>query len=294
MASPFTREQLKQARTADLYSYLVKYHYDLFIHEGMALRMIDDRSIYIKQGWHSYRDYSSGDSGNAVDFLCKYLGYSLIDAVEALTQGGIVTENTEKKEVHKAAGIRLPTPQVGRYSRLFSYLLCDRGLKYGIVQTLCDWGLLYESAETHNAVFVNAERDFAEIHGTIPGTSFKGLAEGSKSDSFWYFTPPGIMEKPNRIYVCEAAIDAISLWQLKKESAFYASIGGASNQQRIERMKKSRCQVIIATDNDKAGQECRDRNKDLMAIIPSQKDWNEDLLERKIEKEKGEIIWTSE
>lgn len=282
MASPFTREQLLQARQADLYTFLIYNHLDLFVMEGNALRMRDNHSVYIKRGWHSFRDFSSGTNGNSVDFLCQYLGYSLNDAVLALTQGGSVTESIQKREVHKAAGISLPTPQVGRFSRLFSYLLCDRGLKYGIVQTLCDRGLLYESAETHNAVFINAERDYGEIHGTIPGTSFKGLAEGSKSDSFWYFTPPGIMEKPNRIYVCEAAIDAISLWQLKKESAFYASIGGASNQQRIERMKKSRCQIIIATDNDKAGQECRDRNKDLMAIIPCHKDWNEDLLENRI------------
>ena len=201
--------------------------------------------------------------------------------MEALTQDRSVPENTEKKEVHKVAGIRLPTPKQGRYSRIFSYLLCERGLKYNIVQTLCDRGLLYESAENHNAVFVNVEKDYAEIHGTVPGTSFKGFAEGTRTDSFWYFTPPGIREKPNKIFVCEAAIDAISLYLLRREQAFYASIGGASNQKRIDRIKQSKCQVIISADNDKAGQECRERNKDLLAIVPYYKDWNEDLCERR-------------
>ena len=35
--------------------------------------------------------------------------------------------------------------------------------------------------------------------------------------------------------------------------------------------------VVLAVDNDAAGQGCRDRNPMLESIIPKNKDWNDDL-----------------
>ena len=39
--------------------------------------------------------------------------------------------------------------------------------------------------------------------------------------------------------------------------------------------------VVIATDNDVTGNECRDRNfPDAYSKMPKNKDWNEDLIEK--------------
>ena len=82
-------------------------------------------------------------------------------------------------------------------------------------------------------------------------------------------------------YVCESSIDAISLLLLHisagiREPAAYLSIGGVRNQQTIDRIRDS-VRTVIAVDNDAAGADCRSRNSNLESIIPTMKDWNEDL-----------------
>ena len=112
-------------------------------------------------------------------------------------------------------------------------------------------------------------------------SSFHGCRR-SRPDRFWYLTN-GLdsQAKASSVYVCEAAIDAISLYLIHQQHginapAAYVSIGGAGNQQAINRLKKHNG-VIIATDHDEAGDACRDRNPELATIVPVYKDWNEDL-----------------
>ena len=38
--------------------------------------------------------------------------------------------------------------------------------------------------------------------------------------------------------------------------------------------------IILAVDNEEHGEECRQRNPDLEHIIPTNKDWNQDLQMR--------------
>lgn len=61
------------------------------------------------------------------------------------------------------------------------------------------------------------------------------------------------------------------------EPAYYISIAGATKQPAIDKLKLSKLNIILAVDNDEAGQVCRDRNFDLEYILPDRKDWNEDL-----------------
>ena len=85
--------------------------------------------------------------------------------------------------------------------------------------------------------------------------------------------------------MCEAAIDAISLYELhriegKEIGRWYISIGGAGKQGSIDWLKDKfkKAKFILAVDSDEAGESCRNRNPDLQSIIPSNKDWNEDLM----------------
>ena len=89
------------------------------------------------------------------------------------------------------------------------------------------------------------------------------------------------MHKASTAYVCEAAIDAISLYELLKEPAYYISIAGSTGKQpAIDRLKQQEFldDIILAVDSDDAGQKTRDNNPDLKSIIPGRKDWNEDLV----------------
>ena len=124
------------------------------------------------------------------------------------------------------------------------------------------------------------ERDFAELRGTYTfGNPFHGIVPHSRHDGFWWFRTS---RNAAKAYICEAAIDAISLYELHKiqgnhEEAYYISIAGVAKQPAIDRLKKYKYKLVLAVDNDDAGQNCRNRNSDLEYIIPVHKDWNEDL-----------------
>ena len=106
--------------------------------------------------------------------------------------------------------------------------------------------------------------------------TYHGTVANAAHDGYWCF--PVTSDKPKLAFVCESAIDALSLYLLrsKDRNATYISIGGAGKQSAIDRLKQEYDQVILAVDNDAAGDACRKRNPDLKAIIPDRKDWNED------------------
>ncbi|QQQ98759.1 toprim domain-containing protein [Enterocloster clostridioformis] len=91
------------------------------------------------------------------------------------------------------------------------------------------------------------------------------------------------------LYICEAPIDAISLYELTHENAIYAAMGGLKPNvafniiQEFSTCKngdsRNRRKIVIATDNDEPG------NKFVESfpapherICSDLKDWNEDLF----------------
>lgn len=278
------KEQVKAARHADLYAFLVKYHDSNFKHEGDSIRPKDNHSISIKKGYNGYKDFSNDETGNSVDYITKYMGYTFLDAVRALSgepasvnplnmqQGGI--ENVPPQ---------FPAPVDGMYKNLFAFLK-NRSISAETIQILVKQKLLYQEKSRNNIVFINAERNFGEIRGTYTlGKAFHGIVPDSRHDGFWWFRTS---KDASKCYICEAAIDAISLYELHKiqgkhEDAYYISIAGVAKQPAIDRLKGSKYNLILAVDNDMAGQQCRDRNSELEYILPKNKDWNEDLQDLK-------------
>lgn len=278
------KEQVKAARHADLYAFLVKYHDSNFKHEGDSIRPKDNHSISIKKGYNGYKDFSNDETGNSVDYITKYMGYTFLDAVRALSgepasvnplnmqQGGI--ENVPPQ---------FPAPVDGMYKNLFAFLK-NRSISAETIQILVKQKLLYQEKSRNNIVFINAERNFGEIRGTYTlGKAFHGIVPDSRHDGFWWFRTS---KDASKCYICEAAIDAISLYELHKiqgkhEDAYYISIAGVAKQPAIDRLKGSKYNLILAVDNDMAGQQCRDRNSELEYILPIKKDWNEDLQDLK-------------
>ena len=81
----FTKSQMQSARKANLYDYLMCNHLSDCIKDGNSLRPKCNHSISIKQGYAGYKDFSSDETGNSVDFLVRYMGYDLDMAVIALS-----------------------------------------------------------------------------------------------------------------------------------------------------------------------------------------------------------------
>lgn len=282
----YTKEQMRCARRTDLYEFLMRYHADRFKREGQSIHPIANNSLSIRRGYSGYIDFATEEKGNSVDFLVKHMGYELDQAVFALCgdAGGCLSDKKEIVVPGDSDGFEslspvFPEPAGGRYSRLFAFLV-GRGIPAKTIQSLINQHLLYQSRERNNAVFINHEKDWAELRGTytLGDKPFKGTVAHCRADGFWWFKTG---RDASLAYICEGAIDAISLYILhmrngKTDPAIYVSIGGVSKQQAIERIKRQTV-AVLAVDNDTAGQKCRDKNPELSFILPVTKDWNEDL-----------------
>ncbi len=283
MANNVSKEQIASARSADLYDFLVQYYDFNFKHEGDSIRPVDNHSISIKKGYTGYKDFATNETGNPIDFLMKHMGFDFINTVQALSDVP-ASAISQSADISQKDGIenvppQFPAPVDGRYKNLFAYLK-NRGISTETIQMLVEQKNMYQEKSKNNIVFINMEKDFAEIRGTYTlGKSFHGIVPHSRHDGFWWFRTS---RNAAKCYICEAAIDAISLYELHKmhgnmEETYYISIAGVAKQPAIDRLKNSKLDIVLAVDNDAAGQKCRDRNSELEYILPINKDWNEDL-----------------
>ena len=275
---------VRRARASDLYGYLEACHPALFKHVGRCLCMKGHNSIYIKNGVPGYMDFSTGSHGNAIDFLEDYLGYGFLEAVDALTSHaaarGSAARNPPADSLPPAPRpVVPPAPAQKPFHALHDYL-SGRGIPFRLVSRMEDEGILYQEHRYNNAVFINPQKDYCEIRGTYGGSKnhFHSCRKASP-DRFWYIVSSA--EKPQMAFICESAIDAVSLMLLRSQAgdddpSVFISIGGVCNQKAIDRVKK-RIRTVIAVDNDDAGENCRKKNRDLFSLIPVAKDWNDDL-----------------
>ena len=281
MASNVSKKQIASARHADLYAFLMKYHSSNFKTEGDSIRPKDNHSISIKKGYHGYKDFSTEETGNSIEFLTNHMGYTFVEAVQALSDVSALAQQPTDVQQDGIENVppKFPEPVNGMYKNLFAFLK-NRSISTETIQKLVKQKLLYQEKSKNNIVFINMERDFAELRGTYTfGNPFHGIVPNSRHDGFWWFRTS---RNAAKAYICEAAIDAISLYELHKiqgnhEEAYYISIAGVAKQPAIDRLKKYKYKLVLAVDNDDAGQNCRNRNSDLEYIIPVHKDWNEDL-----------------
>ena len=289
MSTYVTKEMIQIARKADLFSYLLSRYPDHVVRVGTSLVHLKERdSVYVKRGFPGYNAFSSGDHGNAVDFLLRYLHFtSFVDAVVELyafeaggRNGGITVPVPSLQSASPIQPTRLiKIPRQGRppFLQVFRYLT-GRGIPEDFLNVLVERGVLYQEAWTGNAVFISPQHDYCELRGT-GGKPFHGVRKTS-SNRFWYWNEhPGI--HPDFVFITEGAIDALSLCLLHRQVSFdvpcaYASIGGVANQKTIDRIQ-AQIPTVLAVDNDPAGAACRNRNPDLPVLLPRKKDWNEDL-----------------
>ena len=332
MSAFVTREQRAAACKADLYTWLLRHHPSEVIQKYGSVLLRSNPHVSVKEGFHGYLDFRAGESGNTIDYLKNFLGYTYPEAVLALIPdsgpspvesrdfidtGSLKTAPSQDTETVVTPETVLspespPKPAAGTRN-VFAFLTKQRGFPAEVVRMLIEKGLLYQSETGNNAVFINPERDYWEIRGTntiadrrcrhrsscqnyVSGEHcwclkaascdryrpdpFHGSSK-NQGTRFWYLKPSDA--RTETIYICESAIDAVSLCIIhasrhKAESAVYISIGGAGKQQVIDRIKRHHPHTVIATDNDPAGDDCRKRNQELPSIRPRNKDWNEDLL----------------
>ena len=104
---------------------------------------------------------------------------------------------------------------------MFAYLR-SRGIDGEIIKHCLQSGILYEDAKYHNAVFIGNDKTgqakYAMLRGTVTGSTFKMEQTGSDKSCGFCMRGSG-----STLFVCEAAIDALSVATLRK-------LGGRDNK----------------------------------------------------------------
>ena len=282
----FTKEQREQARRTDLANFLIRQG-EKVRKSGSEYEWLDGSQKVTIRGHLWYHQYEQ-KGGDAVDFVRRFYNKDYAEAVEMLLNncGGQIIASPLIEKEHNP--FELP-PRNDRMSRAFSYLLLTRGIDKDVLFEFVRKKMIYESAYYHNAVFVGYDSSGKPRHahkrGTVTSNLYKGNVAGSQPEfSFhWHGTS-------DKIFLFEAPIDMLSYISMHKENwkeHSYAASCSVSDRVLFQCLNDNPNikNVFLCFDNDEAGQTANKRIADKLnklniqneILIPTHKDWNEDL-----------------
>ncbi len=286
----FTDEQREQARSIDLVS-MLRSQGETLKRSGKEFEWKDGSAKVTIRGnlWFHQYDRPGGD---AIAFVRRFMGKSYPEAVEYLLGGSGGTLITSPPIVKEVKPFKLP-PKNDTMHRVYAYLVNHRGIDNTFVKA----GMIYESADYHNAVFVGYDMDGAPRHahkrGTGQNSTFKGNIDSCIPEYSFHWNGTS-----DRLYLFEAPIDMLSFISMNKtewQSHSYAACCGVADRvmwQMLEDHPNIKS-VYLCMDNDDAGQKADKRISEKLTqkgiqskiLVPLKKDWNEDLLYENEEKE---------
>lgn len=302
----FTDEEVKLARDVDIITladYLGMQSKQTGTRRGVPeYRMVEhDSLVFHKNLWYWN---SQNLKGTSIDFLIKYAGMDYKSAVRtALAAQGYSHEKdsvrtpaaraevqrsqSKPKPVHEAA--LKPITYSDSTSRVMAYLCKTRGIDRDIVRKLIREGLIKESAEKHNALFLGYDerRQLKYIfqRGTLSDPSKRFVGEVYGSDKAYAFSIKGTTDQ---VRVFESAIDALSYLTLHRNCKDTLQSLGGTTLDALEHtlaQNPNFTKIAVCLDNDDAGREGLAKIKqkfqgqyEVLEQLPKKKDWNEDLL----------------
>ena len=298
-ADRVTAEQIERARSVNLVSFLHQYQPDELKRVGQSwtLRSHDSMRISDDGKWNWFSQSIGG--GDAISYLQKVHGMTFQESIRTLAgedYQALQAEEASREPPPRREFVLPPKNQNNR--RAFAYL-CSRGIDPEIINHCMRRGLIYEDARHHNAVFVGHDgagtARYAMLRSTVSNSSFK--IEQAGSNKAFGFCMKG---SGSTLYVCEAAIDALSVATLRKlggrdwRKDSYLALGGVTASAEklppaLERMLQGSSfnRVVLSLDNDEAGQRAarnifgllRQRYPQIepKVCVPREKDFNDQL-----------------
>ena len=282
----FTDEQKERARQTDIVS-LLESEGETVKRSGSEYEWKDgSQKVTIRSNlwFHQYEQVG----GDAIDFVRKFYNKDYPEAMEYLLGNNIGTLKTFPPVVKEIKPFELP-PKNENISRVKAYLLHTRGIDEDVFQAFVDKGLIYESADYHNAIFVGYDKDGIPRHahkrGSGSQSTYKGNAPNSQPEySFHRFGTS------KYLFLFEAPIDMLSFISMHKENWInhsYAASCSVSDRVLFQCLKDNPNikKVYLCFDNDEPGQIASDKISKKLSekgiqseiLVPKLKDWNEDL-----------------
>ena len=259
---------------------------------GNAYATKSHDSLKISNGeWYWWSRGVGGSS--ALDYLTTVRKLSLPDAVQrVLSVAGTLPAEMPRRKARPTKPFLLP-PRHADNRRVFSYLR-GRGIDPEIINHCIKHGLLYESAQHHNCVFVGknsaGQAKYAGLRGTYDrdGKGFRGDVTGSdKNVGFAIPHDP----TSDQVRVFEAPIDLMSYLTLHREPINAIALCGLYDGALETYLKDhpSIKRITLCLDADApgrtAGQQLKDKYSDRGYTVTAEeprsgKDWNEYLQKR--------------
>ena len=284
---PFTPEQVEQANHVDLEEFLLQ-HGEKLLRSGPEKRLASNRSVTIRG--NEWFDHADRQGGQAVSFVQRYLDVPFQEAMQILLgeQGVVYSPAQEKKEEPPKPFVLPPAHTDNR--RMRAYLEHTRKISGEVLTIFEKEGLIYEDSLYHNAVFVGLDDQGVARHAhkrstNTQGKQFKINVEGCNARHSFHWTGSS-----HRIYVFEAPIDMLSFISMKPDwqQHSYVALCGVAEHALLQQLEahEQLSDVVLCLDNDDAGIQARKRIKDILqkrghsqvsSLLPSSKDWNEDL-----------------
>ncbi len=284
----FTQEEKDRAYNIDLEDFLTKEGERLY-KSGKELYWLDGTAKVSIRGNLWYHQYERV-GGAAIAFVQKFYNKTYAEAVQYLLEGSGGTLITSPS-IPKKEPVPFTVPeQYFNMRRVYSYLVLKRGIDKAVFCTFRDKGMLFEDAKYHNAVFAGFDGKgvIRHIHkrGTNGNNSFKGNQESSTPEYSFHWNG-----RSKSLFFFEAPIDMLSFIAMNKtgwQNHNYAASCGVSDRVLFQMLKDNPNiqNVYLCLDNDEAGQKANKRISEKLTeqginykiLVPTQKDWNEDLL----------------
>lgn len=287
MGTPFTKEDIKQARQADIVAYLESVNeaarqagevepYRLK-REGKEIRVEGHGGLLVDRNYWSIQSDKQlvngkmvTKGGNTLDFLTQYEGKTFNEAMKILTGKefkGRVAALPPREYVPAADKSDFKLPERFENSRrAIAYLTKTRGISAEVVIDQVRKGNIYEDKDHHNVVFVGRSPDgeprWANKRSTLTQSSYKGDAP-STDPRYPFVLRNEINRNDGYLIATESPIEAMSYATLLKIQGQQSikndimGIGGAHGVGIIQYLKDhpQTQGVILALNNDRQGHE---------------------------------------
>jgi len=259
----------------------------------------DSDRIIVTSGRNGYDIYASvhdhTDRGDLIAFVCSREGVNLGEARKRLRAyagiDALFSIRPKSNLANPVLVIREPEPDRQKVATLWNSARWTPEHPYLIgrcipLEVLADPRFFdtFRQDQRGNAVFWH--RDRGGMCGyEMRNSGFRSMCAGSLK-GLWYSNG---LNSADRIVVAESPIDCLSHAALFPGDSGYVSFGGCPGKRQLDLLTgllnkaADRCaQVIIATDNDPAGDQYAATLSalsplPLSRVKPNGKDWNEDL-----------------
>ncbi|MCL2447139.1 MAG: DUF3991 and toprim domain-containing protein [Oscillospiraceae bacterium] len=273
---PFTREQIQQAKHADLASFLES--------RGETLKRSGSEQVWLERHitirGHQFYDHYESVGGTAIDFMQKYFAASFQEAVQTLLGHDVVAEPIERQLPRQE--FALP-PRNSNMRRVYAYLLKQHCIDHFFTHHK----LIYEDAKYHNVVFVGVDADGTARHAHKRSTASQKNWRANQAGSDGKFAFHHIGTSP-KIFAFESPIDMLSFISMHPNNwrqHSYVALCGVSDEASMHQLKTHEHlrEVVLCLDNDEAGHTAIGRisqalqDYEVSVLTPRFKDFNEDL-----------------